>query len=180
MAYTDPAGHLSEWQRRYTPEALERRRERAKEAARVRRERLRAERDAMPMIECECGCRSMIPPITLQGRPARFRHGHNPGSESTRFVSIGDAAKIPKTGITKATYKAMLAEQLGVCAACGEPDLRRALSVDHEHRCCPDRSNACGQCTRGLLCSQCNLVLGMVGDDPDRLVALARYLRRWD
>ena len=32
---------------------------------------------------------------------------------------------------------------------------------------------------RGLLCNSCNLVLGAVGESPDRLRALAVYLERY-
>jgi hypothetical protein len=30
-----------------------------------------------------------------------------------------------------------------------------------------------------LLCRACNLAIGVMGEDPHRASALARYLRRW-
>jgi len=51
-----------------------------------RYQRKRAEqRQALSKIPCYCGCGALIPPITIQGKPARFKHGHNPGGEKTRF-----------------------------------------------------------------------------------------------
>jgi hypothetical protein len=81
-------------------------------------------------------------------------------------------------GITLAEYEAALAAQGGGCAACGvtEEGNGRMLAVDHDHACCPSRKT-CGQCIRGLLCSACNLQLGRVADDIDRLEALVGYLR---
>lgn len=56
--------------------------------------------------------------------------------------------------------------------------LRVRLVVDHDHNCCPG-VHSCGQCVRGLICHQCNIAAGMLGDDPPRAHALARYLQRW-
>lgn len=47
--------------------------------------------------------------------------------------------------------------------------------VDHDHAHCPG-GTSCGQCIRGLLCGRCNWVLGHVGDDPDVLFSLIKYL----
>ncbi|WP_353963417.1 endonuclease domain-containing protein [Streptomyces sp. NBC_00140] len=81
-------------------------------------------------------------------------------------------------GITLAEYEAALAAQDGGCATCGmtEAGNGRMLAVDHDHTCCPSKKT-CGECIRGLLCSECNLQLGRVADDIDRLEALIGYLR---
>lgn len=81
-------------------------------------------------------------------------------------------------GVTLAEYEAVLADQGGGCATCGvtEESNGRMLAVDHDHACCPSRKT-CGACIRGLLCSACNLQLGRVADDIDRLEALIAYLR---
>lgn len=59
-------------------------------------------------------------------------------------------------------YRTILAEQGGACALCrvANGHAGRALFIDHDHLCCPDHRSTCGQCTRGLLCSGCNGVLG--------------------
>jgi hypothetical protein len=94
--------------------------------------------------------------------------------------------------IRLADWHRMVAEQGGRCKACRRtPEgsngvLGLGFVIDHDHRCCPssnDRWGAhgtkrriCGKCIRGLLCQQCNVALGMVDDDPDRLRALLSYI----
>lgn len=80
-------------------------------------------------------------------------------------------------GITVEDYDRMLAEQGGLCATCRRPSTQvhaksgklRDLAVDHDHK-----TNA----VRGLLCTDCNVVLGLVEDNPDRLRVLIDYLER--
>jgi hypothetical protein len=77
--------------------------------------------------------------------------------------------KLSLYGLSKADYEVMLASQQGQCATCShEPEGQdELLDVDHDHL-----TNQ----NRGLLCRPCNLVLGMVRDEPDRLRRLASYL----
>jgi hypothetical protein len=78
-------------------------------------------------------------------------------------------------GITAEEYERKLADQGGVCAACRQPETRKApksktiapLHVDHDH--------ATGQ-VRGLLCHRCNMALGYAREDPDVLRSLATYV----
>lgn len=86
---------------------------------------------------------------------------------------------LKRFNITGAEADALLAEQGGGCAICGEPPSRRALDIDHDHSCC-DGNFSCGKCIRGLLCSDCNMGIGKLGDrDPERLLAAAGYLLMW-
>jgi hypothetical protein len=64
-----------------------------------------------------------------------------------------------------------------VCAACGRPETAlgvggvvKALAVDHDH--------ATGA-VRALLCQGCNTGLGVLGDDPERILALHAYRVRF-
>lgn len=50
------------------------------------------------------------------------------------------------------------------------------LTIDHDHSCCLDEGAMCGTCVRGLLCHKCNVALGMIGDDPDKLRGLIEHL----
>lgn len=59
------------------------------------------------------------------------------------------------------------------CALCGAVDVD--LVIDHDHRCCPTE-RACGKCVRGLLCRPCNVGLGMFKDNPELLLAAAKYV----
>lgn len=59
----------------------------------------------------------------------------------------------------------------GQCEICGtrEPGGRYGnWHIDHDHQT---------GAIRGVLCSYCNTALGLMGDDPTRLEAAARYLR---
>lgn len=81
-------------------------------------------------------------------------------------------------GISADDYEGLLVRQGGACAIChGTNANGYALSVDHDHGCCPG-NRSCGRCVRGLLCSRCNFAVGHMGDDPIRLRAAADYLER--
>ena len=71
-------------------------------------------------------------------------------------------------GIGEATHEALLRSQGGVCAICHKQESRpQPLSVDHDH--------VSGR-VRGLLCDDCNIALGKMSDDANRLRAAATYL----
>jgi hypothetical protein len=73
-----------------------------------------------------------------------------------------------KYNITIDDYAAMFAVQSGVCKICGaEPPTGKHLHVDHDH------SN--GR-VRALLCTDCNLMLGLAHDDTARLRKAIAYL----
>lgn len=79
------------------------------------------------------------------------------------------AQALKRYGITPEQYAEMEDSQDGRCAACGgEQDNKRArvLCVDHCHNS--------GR-VRGLLCTTCNVALGMLKEQPDRILRLARY-----
>lgn len=81
--------------------------------------------------------------------------------------------------ITQSDYDRMFQEQDGKCKVCGttEPGSNYTnFAIDHDHSCCPGVSNSCGQCIRGLLCSRCNMVLGLVADNKTLLHSLINYL----
>lgn len=79
-------------------------------------------------------------------------------------------------GISGARYDALLSAQGGVCAICrGTNESGRSMAVDHDHSCCPG-DRACGRCVRGLLCSNCNMGLGLFQEDAVRLRAAVAYL----
>lgn len=48
-----------------------------------------AEYETLPKIECECGCGTLIAPVTKMHKPAHYAHGHNPHGVATR-IQPGD------------------------------------------------------------------------------------------
>jgi len=76
-----------------------------------------------------------------------------------------------KYGITPVEKDAMLAQQNYSCAVC------RTVSSGGNHGWHTDHDHVTGM-IRGILCRSCNLVLGHVKDDADRLQKLIDYLQR--
>ncbi len=78
-------------------------------------------------------------------------------------------------GLTLAQYNKMSADQEHVCAICEKPETATrngkplALHVDHDHETGKVRS---------LLCSNCNVALGMFCDDPDVMRSAIVYLSK--
>jgi hypothetical protein len=74
-------------------------------------------------------------------------------------------------GITEAELDALLAAQKNCCAICksAKPYGSGDWAIDHDH--------VTGQ-VRGLLCSKCNLALGLLGDNPKVIASALRYVNR--
>jgi hypothetical protein len=73
-------------------------------------------------------------------------------------------------GITVEEYDKILESQNNVCAICKKMESRGTrLSVDHDHTTLV---------VRGLVCKNCNLVLGYAQDNPEYLRNAAHYLER--
>jgi hypothetical protein len=79
-------------------------------------------------------------------------------------------------------YDALYEAQGGMCYTCGpwtgNRGLSRKLSVDHDHSCC-SKPPTCGKCTRGLICSRCNSLLGELGDSAGHILARLERLRAY-
>ncbi|MCX5202286.1 endonuclease VII domain-containing protein [Streptomyces sp. NBC_00237] len=67
-------------------------------------------------------------------------------------------------GITEAQRDEMIASQAGVCTICLKAP---AVHVDHCHKT--------GR-VRGVLCFNCNVAIGKLGDDPDTIRRAIAYL----
>ena len=81
------------------------------------------------------------------------------------------SALLRNYGITTEDYDRILQSQAGNCATCGRTDSGRPknprLVVDHNHKT--------GK-VRGLLCSLCNVAIGMIQESPERLERIKTYL----
>lgn len=78
-------------------------------------------------------------------------------------------------GVTQEWYEAKLKEQGDACAICKTPKGDEFFCVDHDHACCTGQQS-CGKCVRGLLCVNCNWLLGQARDNADTLRAALAYL----
>jgi hypothetical protein len=81
----------------------------------------------------------------------------------------GKANRIKQYGITAEEYNKIFEKQKGYCAICGkhQSELKNTLSVDHDH--------ITGK-IRGLLCINCNTILGHSKDNPEILQKAVGYL----
>jgi hypothetical protein len=82
---------------------------------------------------------------------------------------------ITNHGITVVEYLKILEAQGFKCATCNtESNVKRRLSIDHDHSCCEGRYG-CRDCIRGLLCVPCNNTVGLIEFYPEILKNLERH-----
>lgn len=83
----------------------------------------------------------------------------------SRIATYGHARR--KYGVTAQAYADMLVAQNGRCAICG--DYAVELDIDHCH---------VGGVVRELLCNPCNRGLAAFREDPERISAAIKYLKK--
>lgn len=115
------------------------------------------------VITCSAECRAERARQTLSERQPvqneRRRGGPNRRSNLLR-----------RFGLTEDDYLQMLEAQGGRCAICGTdtPGTAGVFAVDHDHTT---------GAVRGLLCRGCNIGIGNLGDDVERLRRAIEYLQ---
>lgn len=93
------------------------------------------------------------------------------GAEHHKAIQVAG-----KTGISPEAYIHIEAASTGRCEICDQPERAtylgktKTLALDHDH--------ATGA-PRGLLCRSCNLAIGNMDDDVDRLQAAIAYLKKY-
>ena len=125
-------------------------------------------------------------PEKLRESRRRYRETHREKvRESDRRRRIGNPWPHiwQAHGLRPGGWARMWADQDGRCYLCeeqlpenGDP---RAVVVEHDHRCTyhpPGQS--CPRCRRGLAHGACNTLIGLAGDDGDRLIRIGRNLKR--
>ena len=112
--------------------------------------------------QCKSGrsgkCKDCVSKYKAQWREA------NPASHRAHHLRT-------KYGLSIEGFNQLLEIQNYTCLLCDHKHVencqKNALRVDHNHRT--------GE-VRGLLCKECNSGMGLLGDNPERLRAAARYL----
>lgn len=102
--------------------------------------------------------------------------GKNTGWCSICISDKGRQYLLGRFGLTVESFQGLLALQGGVCKIC-KMGSEFPWCLDHDHSCCRD---GCPICFRGILCTQCNTLLGYGYDNPEILEAAAEYLQTWN
>lgn len=137
-----------------------------------------AERDSREEVvlpeEARCGSCKQVKPISCFQHNKKLKHGYRPRCRECD----ADNNRVINHNISIDRYREMLDLQDGLCAICQREErvVNRRLTIDHDHRCCDQKSKSCGKCVRGLLCNRCNAGLGQFSDDPENLLRAAIYL----
>lgn len=104
-----------------------------------------------------------------QGHGAYCKPCHNARGKDTRlrlYGGSGEYHRRARYGLELGEFEEMLLDQGDLCAVCGD---RPAVHVDHDHATTD---------VRGILCFNCNGMLGQARDRVDILLAGIRYLER--
>lgn len=125
--------------------------------------------------------RRLDPKILARERSnSRARYAKKPEAQKDRQLKCN-------YGISLDDYNRMLEEQGGVCGMCGEPEtavlhgkvISLAVDHDHDHDWAHTATQAgCPECIRELLCRECNVFLGKVGESEGKLTAVINYLQK--
>lgn len=97
---------------------------------------------------------------------------HKYNTDPDRRSHVRNLQLIRTFGITLEQFNQMIEKQNGVCAICEKvPSDEKWFCVDHNHT-----TNV----VRSLLCSPCNLILGLARENPNTLLSAAKYMYRWN
>lgn len=123
----------------------------------------------------------------LRGKARQFREENAEAlREDARKRYAANPEKWRRSGLKKrhglddAGWAQMWAAQEGRCYLCDREldfSTSRMVVVEHWHGCSAhDPEFSCTACRRGLACIKCNIVVGIVEDDPDMLRLMADRL----
>lgn len=98
------------------------------------------------------------------------RANPNDYTQTAEFKLKRKAWNLSRRGSTLEQYNELFALQLGGCAIC-KKTFNNNVHTDHNHE-----TNE----VRGLLCSNCNIALGLLKEDEDIIWNMLEYLKRHD
>ncbi len=134
----------------------------------------RREDYSRPRWQCQNCDRERSKATPRDVKAARNRKSYQKTGKKIPSVHYRKRIDMTQYGLTE--DQAVEIRKIDKCQSCGEPQVGRLLSIDHDHSCCPGK-NSCGRCIRGVLCAGCNLALGLLKDDPKRVESLLIYLK---
>jgi Autographiviridae endonuclease VII len=83
-----------------------------------------------------------------------------------------------KYDLTIETYNRMLLEQNNICAICHQPETRQSRTKGETARLCIDHCHKTN-IIRGLLCHNCNTMIGKAFDNIEILESAINYLKKF-
>ncbi len=127
----------------------------------------------LALLQVCSACREMKPRVAFKAGRSLCRTCQRKGWFPPQYLEPIEPVSTPRLGSPPWTYpltthqhRVLRHAQRGICPVCQRED--RRMVVDHVH----DETGY----VRGLLCSECNVGLGMFQDNPERLRRAASYL----
>lgn len=93
--------------------------------------------------------------------------------EANKRIDRARRANYRRHSLSIEEYNELLSRYDGKCYVC---QIAEATHIDHDHNCCNSTRYTCGKCVRGILCRDCNLLLGNAKDRVDTLSNAVLYL----
>lgn len=78
-------------------------------------------------------------------------------------------------GLSASGFSTLLEVQGGVCAICGVE--LKVNGAGSQHAACVDHDHSTGR-VRGLLCRKCNVALGMLDEDIEKMKNMIDYVTK--
>jgi hypothetical protein len=139
----------------------------------------------LKLWKCKCDCGKIVDVIGTNLKTGRKkscgcsqypRGKENPNwkhglSKNKNYIKkMTKKSFLKRLGMTLNQYYLLLQKQNNKCAICGKPQKlnKKSLSVDHNHKT---------GMVRGLLCSNCNFMLGLAKDNVIILKKAIKYLK---
>ncbi len=129
----------------------------------------------LPEMKVCCTCKQKKP------KEAFYLCSYSPSGLQSKCIKceiiIGRNNKLQRYyGITEVQYDLILESQNNICALCGKPEVRKSndkivdrFAVNHNHKTFK---------IRGLLCFQCNTILGKIEKLPGGIHSIIKYLKK--
>ncbi len=113
--------------------------------------------------------------ILAYWRAYKSRKNDDPAWVARRRESAQAARTRREYGLSRSDYAELYESQGGLCAICRQPSRYRKRDGTLSGRLAVDHDHATGR-IRGLLCDQCNRMIGHLDKDLERALAAIRYL----